>query len=105
MAADYVTVPFMINLRTNPNSSSKGLSLSAGVSMGYLYNGRNKQISGERGKRKNKGDYDLEKWKFSYIGELGLGPIRLYGTYAPKSIFENGLNLMPYNIGIRLSNW
>ena len=105
LAADYVTVPFMINLRTNPNSSSKGLSLSAGVSMGYLYNSRNKQISGERGKRKNKGDYDLEKWKFSYIGELGLGPIRLYGSYAPKSIFENGLNLMPYNVGIRLSNW
>jgi hypothetical protein len=32
LAADYVTVPFMINFRTNPNSSSKGISLSAGVS-------------------------------------------------------------------------
>ncbi|MBA3673402.1 MAG: outer membrane beta-barrel protein [Chitinophagaceae bacterium] len=105
LAADYVTVPFMVNFRTNPNYSDKGISFSAGVSVGYLYNSRNKQISGERGKRKNKGDYDLEKWKFSYIGELGLGPVRLYGSYAPKSIFENGLNMMPYNIGIRLSNW
>jgi hypothetical protein len=105
LAADYVTVPFMINFRTNPNYSDKGLSFSAGVSMGYLYNSRNKQISGERGKLKNRGDYDLEKWKFSYIGELRLGSVRLYGSYAPKSIFENGLNLMPYNIGIRLSNW
>ncbi len=73
--------------------------------MGYLYNSRNKQISGERGKQKNRGDYDLEKWKFSYIGELGLGPVRLYGSYTPKSIFENELNMMPYNFGIRLSNW
>ena len=105
LAADYITIPFMINFRTNPNYSDKGLSFSAGVSMGYLYNSRNKQISSERGKLKNRGDYDLEKWKFSYIGELGLGPIRLYGSYAPKSIFENGLNLMPYNVGIRLSNW
>ncbi|HEV8079317.1 MAG TPA: hypothetical protein VGP43_01290 [Chitinophagaceae bacterium] len=105
LAADYVTVPFMVNFRTNPNYSDKGISFNAGVSLGYLYNSRNKQISGERGKRKNKGDYDLEKWKFSYIGELGLGPVRLYGSYAPKSIFENGLNMMPYNIGIRLSNW
>lgn len=105
LAADYVTIPFMINFATNPNSSGKGLSFSAGVSMGYLYNSRNKQISGERGKLKNRGDYDLKKWKFSYIGEVGLGPVRLYGTYVPKSIFENGLNMMPYNIGIRLSNW
>lgn len=105
LAADYVTVPFMLNFRTNPNYSDKGLSFSAGVSMGYLYNSRNKQISGERGKLKRKGDYDLEKWKLSYIGELGLGPLRLYGSYVPESIFENGLNMRPYNIGIRLSNW
>ncbi|MEP7252691.1 MAG: outer membrane beta-barrel protein [Ginsengibacter sp.] len=105
LAADYVTVPFMLNFRTNPNSSSKGLSLSAGVSAGYLYSSRNKQISDERGKKKNRGDYDLEKWKFSYIAELGLGPAHLYGSYSPNSIFEKGLNLMPYNIGIRLSNW
>lgn len=105
LAADYVTIPLMLNFRTNKNYSDKGISLSAGVSAGYLYSSRNKQISGERGKLKNRGDYDLEKWKFSYIGELGLGPAHLYGSYSPKSIFQNGLDYRPYNIGIRLSNW
>ncbi|HEV2832487.1 MAG TPA: outer membrane beta-barrel protein [Hanamia sp.] len=105
LAADYVTIPLMLNFRTNPNYSDKGISLSAGISMGYLYSSRNKQISDERGKKKNRGDYDLEKWKFSYIGELGLGPAHLYGSYSPKSIFANDLNFTPYNIGIRLSNW
>ena len=105
LAADYVTVPFMLNFRTNPNSSNKGLSLSAGVSVGYLYSSRNKQKSSERGKERNRGDYDLEKWKFSYIAELGLGPAHLYGSYSPNSIFRKGINVMPYNIGIRLSNW
>ncbi len=105
LAADYVTIPFMINLVTNPNNTNKGISLSAGVSVGYLYSTRNKQKSPERGKRKNHGDYDLEKWKFSYIGELGLGPVRLYGSYSPNSMFEKGLKMMPYNVGIRLSNW
>lgn len=105
LSADYVTIPFMLNLRTNPNNSDKGLSVSAGVSMGYLYSSRNKQVSSDRGKDKNHGDYDLEKWKFSYIGELGLGSARLYGSYTPKSIFENGMNLRPYTIGVRLSNW
>jgi len=105
LAADYVTIPFMLNFLTNPNSSSKGLSFSAGVSVGYLYNSRNKQISSDRGKLKNHGDYDLEKWKFSYVAELGLGPAHLYGSYSPNSIFQKGLNLMPYNVGIRFSNW
>lgn len=105
LAADYITIPFMLNFRTNPNYSDKGLSFSAGVSVGYLYSSRNKQISHELGKHKNRGDYDLEKWKFSYIAELGLGPAHLYGSYSPNSIFEKGLNFMPYNIGIRLSNW
>ncbi len=105
LAADYATVPFMINFRTNPNNSDKGLSVSAGISIGYLYSTRNKQVSSIRGKDKNHGNYDLEKWKFSYIGELGLGSARLYGSYTPKSIFEKGLNLMPYAVGIRFSNW
>lgn len=105
LAADYVTVPLMLNFRTNPNDSKKGISLSAGVSMGYLYSSRNKQVSDARGKEKNRGDYDLENWKFSYVGELGLGPVHLYGSYSPKSIFSNDLNFIPYNIGIRLSNW
>ena len=105
LAADYVTIPLMLNFRTNKEYSDKGLSLSAGVSAGYLYSSRNKQISGDRGKQKNRGDYDLEKWKLSYIGELGMGPVRLYGSYSPKSIFHNDLDFRPYNIGIRLSNW
>ena len=105
LAADYVTLPLMINFNSNPDNSSKSVRLSGGVSMGYLYSSRNKQKSDERGKHKNRGDYDLEKWKFSYVGELGLGPVTLYGSYSPKSIFKNDLNFMPYNIGIRLGNW
>lgn len=105
LALDYVTVPFMLNFRSNPNYSRKGLSFSAGVSVGYLYSSRNKQISNERGKDKDHGDFDARNWKFSYIGELGLGPARLYGSYTPKSIFENQFNITPYAIGVRFSNW
>ena len=105
LAADYLTVPFMINFNTNPYSSNKGLNISVGVSGGYLYSQRNKQESNERGKEKNKGEYDLEKFKFSYVAELGLGPVRLYGSYSPKSIYENSLDMRPYTVGFRFSNW
>jgi len=105
LAADYITVPFMLNFSTNPAYENKGLSLSVGVSAGYLYGQRNKQISAERGKLKNKGDYGMERFKFAYIGELGLGPVRLYGSYSPTSMFSDGLDMRPYTLGIRLSNW
>ena len=105
LALNYITVPLMLNFQTNPNYSDKGISFSAGISMGYLISSRNKQISSERGKRHNKGDFDNEKFKLSYIGELGLGKVRLYGSYSPKSVFQKGLDLRPYSIGIRFSRW
>lgn len=105
LAADYLTVPMMLNFSTNPFSSKKGLSLSVGVSAGYLYSQRNKQKSEQREEQKNKGEYDLERFKLSYIGELGLGPVRLYGSYSPKSMYEHSLDLRPYNVGLRFSNW
>ncbi len=105
LAADYVTVPFMLNFTSNPIYRNKGLSLSAGVSVGYLYGQRNKQKSSERGKEKNRGDYDLERFKPSYIAELGLGPVRLYASYSPKSIYKTGLDMRPYTFGVRFSNW
>ncbi len=105
LAADYITVPLMINFSSNTQNKNKGISLSAGVSAGYLYSQRNKQRSAERGKDKNRGDYDLERFKLSYIAELGLGPVRLYGSYSPKSFYTTGLDMKPYTLGIRFSNW
>jgi Outer membrane protein beta-barrel domain len=105
LAADYLTVPLMLNFSSSPGYTNKGISLSVGVSAGYLYSSRNKQKSQERGKEKNKGDYDLERFKLSYVAELGIGPVRLYGSYSPKSFYGTGLDMRPYTLGIRFSNW
>ncbi len=105
LATDYVTVPFMLNYSSNPEHNNRGFSISLGVSAGYLYSSRNKQVSDQRGKKVNNGGFDIEQFKFSYVGEIGLGPVRLYGSYSPKSIYKTGLDMRPYNLGIRLSNW
>lgn len=105
LAADYATIPVMLNFVTNADERKNRFSLSLGVSAGYLYSQRNKQKSDERGKLKNKGDYDLERFKFSYVAELGIGPVMLYGSYSPKSIYERSLDIRPYNVGFRFSYW
>jgi hypothetical protein len=103
LAADYLTVPVMLNFNFTPKKR-KNYGVSAGISAGYLYSARQKtKEDGDVDKIKS--DFDLRKWKLSYIGEVSLGPIKLYGSYAFKSMFEKGLDLTPYNVGFRFSNW
>lgn len=104
LAADYLTLPVMLNFSTN-NKKGKTFGLSAGVSVGYLYSSRMKQKSDIRGNKKYKDDFDLEPFKLSYIGELTLGSVRLYGSYAPKSMFDNDMDFRPYTFGLRFSKF
>lgn len=102
LAVDYVTVPLMLNFNLAPGKGrGKSFGFSAGVSGGYLYSARQKLKFTNDDKRKTHDDFDLRKWKLSYIGELGLGPVKLYGSYAPKSMWEKGFDHKPYNLGIR----
>lgn len=105
--AGYVTVPVMLNLNTSPYNN-RGFSFSAGVSAGYLAGSRNKQISQERGKVKYRGNLDLQTWRLAAVTEIGVGPVRLYGSYSLNTLFKKdrtGLEQYPYTMGIRFSNW
>ena len=106
LATDYLTVPVMLNFNFTPkNDNSKSFGFSAGVSAGYLYSSRQKTITSEDGKEKIHDDFWLNPFKISYIAELQLGPVKLYGSLATKSMFKKGLDQTPYTLGIRMSNW
>lgn len=104
LAADYITMPVMLNFNFTPHKR-RGYGFSVGASAGYLYSSRQKTITNTDGKQKEHDDFDLRPWKLSYVGELSLGFVKLYGSYASQSMFEKGLDQTPYNFGIRLSNW
>ncbi len=104
LAADYVTVPLMLNFNFTPHRR-EGFGFSVGASAGYLYSSRQKIITVEDGKKKLHNNFDLNPWKISWIGELQLGPVKLYGSYATQSMFKKGLDQVPYTVGIRFSNW
>jgi hypothetical protein len=105
LAADYITIPLLLNFNFTPFSNAHGFGFSAGVSGGYLYSSRQKTVGGNMGKKKERDDFDLRKFKVSYIAEVSLGPVRLYGSYATQSMFRHGLDQTPYSFGLRLSNW
>ncbi|HJS55934.1 MAG TPA: outer membrane beta-barrel protein [Chitinophagaceae bacterium] len=103
LAADYLTVPLMLNFNFTPDKRN-GFGFSVGISAGYLYSARQKVKTGDD-KFKVHNDFDLEDWKLSYIGEINLGIIKLYGSYAFNSMWEKGLDHTPYNVGLRFSHW
>jgi hypothetical protein len=103
LVANYLTVPLMVNINTNPSKVKKGFQISAGVSGGYLIGARQKQKSAS-GMDKNKTDFNLEQFKLAYVGELGLGPVKLYGSYSMTPLHKYGLNQFPYTVGIRFGN-
>ena len=103
LVANYLTVPLMLNVNTNPKKGKKAFQFSAGISGGYLHSSRQKQIS-DAGTNKVKTDFNLERFKVSYIGELGLGPVKLYGSIAASPMHQYGLDQQPYTLGVRFSN-
>lgn len=101
LAVDYLTVPLMLNFNFTPNRDA-GFGFSAGISGGFMYSARQKtKMDGDKDKVRN--DFDLKRWKLAYIGELNMGPVRFYGSYAMKSMWDKGLDQTPYSIGFRLS--
>lgn len=104
---EYLTVPVLLNYHSNPQNS-KSFYASIGMSAGYLLQSHTKQISEERGKRKVNGNFDLNNFKLATIGELGIGSVRLYGSYSRTNMFDEKLtnfDMNPFAIGIRFSKF
>lgn len=104
LVTNYLTVPLLLNINTSPNSKKKGLEISAGISGGLLTKAYQKQKSDERGKQKQHKDFNIERFKVALVGELGIGPVKFYGSYSLTPLHKYGVEQMPYNVGFRLGN-
>ena len=104
LVANYLTVPMMLNFNFTPNRSDP-FGFSVGASAGWLYGSHNKTKTSDEGKEKARDDFDLRPFKISYIAELNLGEIKFYGSLATRSMYERGLDMTPYIVGIRISSF
>ena len=103
----YLTIPIQLNFQSNP-SNDKSFYASVGVSTGYLLQSHTKQISEERGKKKVNGNFNLNNFKMATIGELGIGGIRLYGSFNTTNLFDKNLtnfDMTPFAVGVRFSKF
>ena len=103
----YLTIPIQLNFSPNP-TNKKAFYASIGMSAGYLWNAKNKQKSAERGKEKYRGNFNLNDWRIATIGELGIGSIRLYGSFTNHNLFNkttSTIDLQPFAVGLRFSKF
>jgi hypothetical protein len=103
----YLTIPFQFSYQSNPQNK-RSFYMSAGMSAGYLIDSRNKQISAQKGKQKYDGNFNLNNWRVATIAELGIGGIRLYGSYGLTNLFDKQatyFDMRPITIGLRFSKF
>lgn len=99
---EYLTIPVMLTVESNPYHNGRSFHFAAGATFGYLVKSKTKQISSERGKKKYRDPFNLEQFRTGLRAELGYGPITLYGAYSFTPIHQYGLKQYPFSIGIVL---
>jgi hypothetical protein len=103
LMAEYVTVPLQLHFACKPNRKGDMLGIAGGVELGYLLNGRQKQISEENGKQKIDDDYNLADLRLGYTLCANYGNTGIYAKYYPTSTFKEtqGPNLNTFCIGFK----
>ncbi|TAM95424.1 MAG: PorT family protein [Chitinophagaceae bacterium] len=99
---EYLTVPLMLDVETNPYHSSRSFHIAAGPTFGYLVKSRTKQVSKARGKIKDNDSFNLEKFRVGLRVEAGWSWFTLYGAYSLTPIHQYGLKQYPFSIGLAL---
>ncbi|MGB1243107.1 MAG: outer membrane beta-barrel protein [Chitinophagales bacterium] len=104
LATTFLQVPVLFNIETNPRKPGKSFRISAGGYGGLLLGARTKQKSSENGKVKIKDDFNLNKFRYGVIGQVGVGCINFYVDYALNGLFKEDLgpDLRPISIGFTL---
>lgn len=102
LLARYATLPIMLHVNTNEFDNGKRIGLSGGVELGYLINGRQKQISEAKGKTKVNDAFNLNELRYGFVGRVSYGSMGIYGKYYPQSVFNKneGPNLNTFCVGL-----
>ena len=105
---NYLTIPVQLT-RSFKVKNFQPLTLSGGLSFGYLYSVRNKQISEAAGKIKYNGDFNFADYKVASIFQLGIGDLKFYASASLNNILDKSATApqsnYPYTFGVRFAKF
>ncbi|MEM1122783.1 MAG: outer membrane beta-barrel protein [Bacteroidota bacterium] len=98
----FLEVPLMLTL--SPNGRRSNFYLSGGIYGNVLLGAKQKLRDNNGNTTKIKDDFNLNKFRYGFIGRIGFGPIALYAQLSATELFKTGQGpeLYPFNIGISL---
>lgn len=88
-SSSYVHIPLNFELRSKENDNGKRFYFVFGPEVGFLLNGKIKQISDERGKQKVKDDYHFQPFRYGGTVRLGYGGIGIFAKYYMNDMFDS----------------
>lgn len=93
LVTQYITVPLMLNFKSNPKDEDKSFNVALGVQAGYLFRTQQKQKwkeGGQTQKSKVRGDFNVNEYRYGYVAQFGYGNFNIYGKYYPTPVFRKG---------------
>lgn len=103
----YAHIPMGFQFRTNENDRGKRFYFVVGPDIGFLLNGKVKQISKENGKQKFRDDYNFEKVRLGASLRVGYGAVGIFTKYYFSDMFDSapqkGLKNMSFGITLGLN--
>lgn len=101
-SSSYVHVPLNFEFRTDENGKGKRFYFIVSPEVGFLMNGKVKQISDEKGKTKEKDDYTFAPFRYGGAVRFGYSDLGFFVKYYANDMFDSapqaGLKNMAFGI-------
>lgn len=106
-SSSYIHIPLNFELRTSENKNGNRFYFIAGPEVGFLLNGKVKQISEERGKQKFNDDYRFQTFRYGGSIRFGYNGIGLFTKMYFNDMFastpQKGLTNMSFGLTFGLN--
>lgn len=96
----------MLEFQIPVSGNNKKLYFSGGV-IGGLKVGSHTKVKIDGSKSKDRGDFNINPFRYGATARFGYKGINLFGTYYFSTFFKDsrGPEMYPFTIGIGLMNW
>ncbi len=107
LSSSYVHVPFNFEFRTGESNKGNRFYFVIGPEVGFLLNGKVKQISDEMGKVKIKDDYNFAPFRYGGTVRVGWNSLAFFAKYYASDMFDStpqkGLKNMAFGLTFGLN--
>lgn len=88
-SSTYLRIPLSFQIRTNDDQKGNKVYFVFGPEIGFLLDGKTKQVSSERGKEKVEDDFNLNPFRYGAFARLGYDDLGIYVKYYNNDVFAD----------------